>query len=156
MKNKSVALQWNFINQSQIPMPRKFLAIWCQQIEAQLKKDPGFRKKLKSAEVTLVFMDTQAAKRLNAKYRNKNYATDVLSFASLEGGDLVICPQVVQRQCREHGLSFKLELGYLVLHGLLHLFDYEHENSPKEAKLMFALQDRSFARAAKVLGLDWD
>ena len=124
-------------------MPRKFLKSWVRDIEKRLAL-----RKIKVPQnfcLTIVFLNSDEAKKINYQYRRKEYATDVLSFLSSPNeGELILCPQVLKRQATEHRLSFKMEVGYMVLHGLLHLMGYEHEKSKKEAKVMFELQDAVF------------
>lgn len=145
-------MKLEIFNNSSSRIPREFLSQWVKNIETEL-----FKRKLiqsKSLQLNLVFLDKVEAKKLNYKYRNKNYATDVLSFASIEEmhlGDLVICPEVIQKQSQEHGLSIREELGYMVLHGILHLLGYDHEKSKKEAKKMFDLQDGLFEHLCRKL-----
>ncbi len=137
----------NFVNQSSVAMPKKFLTVWFDAVVDQLPaKD---KRAARNREVTIVFLNLARAKALNLQYRGRAYATDVLSFMSEEReslGDLVICPQVVTRQAKEHGLSFRAELAYMSLHGLLHLLGYDHEETQAEAQRMFRLQDRLFSR----------
>jgi probable rRNA maturation factor len=52
----------------------------------------------------------------------------------------------LKRQAREHKLSFQHELGYMVLHGILHLLGYDHETSEADAEKMFAIQDEVFEK----------
>ena len=59
-------------------------------------------------------------------------------------GELVLCPQVVLKQSKEHNLSFRLELTYMLIHGVLHLLGYEHEGSAHRALEMFNIQDLIF------------
>jgi probable rRNA maturation factor len=69
-------------------------------------------------------------RQLNARYRAKNFATDVLSFAAEEPGflgEIVIASGVAQRQARQAGHPIQVELRVLALHGLLHLLGYDHE-----------------------------
>jgi probable rRNA maturation factor len=113
--------------------------------------DEYLRSKLKlgQRELTVVFLDPAPAKKINRTYRKKDYATDILSFESeikAELGELVICPQVLQKQAKEHDLSFKAELSYMLIHGVLHLLGYDHEKSKSEAKKMFDIQDQLFDR----------
>lgn len=124
-------------------MPKKFLTEWILKIEKQLLK-----KKIKcQGELTLVFLNKTAAKKINFKFRKKNYATDVLSFKSeLAFGELVMCPEVILKQSKANSHSFQAELGYMVLHGILHLLGYDHEGSRAEAKKMFQLQDGIYAK----------
>ena len=64
-------------------------------------------------------------------------------------GDLVICLDVIKRQAKEHGLTVQEELGYMVLHGFLHLLGYDHEANVRDAKKMFTLQDDLFEKLLK-------
>jgi probable rRNA maturation factor len=123
-------------------LPRAFLVGWIKKISSQRP----FRK-IKQ-ELVIVFVDAKEMKALNKQYRRRDYATDVLSFESIESGvlgELVICPQVVKAQAKDTGLTYKNELGYMVLHGALHLLGYDHERSKAEEKRMFSLQDRIFS-----------
>ena len=100
-------------------------------------------------ELTIVFLNKEEAKKLNKQFRNKSYATDILSFESNDPesfGELILCSEVIKSQAIEHGLSFRDEAAYMILHGLLHLLGYEHEDDPKRAKIMFDIQDRIFAQ----------
>lgn len=121
-------------------MPRK----WMETVFVFLQKEREIRVGL-----TVVFLDPTQARQLNRKYRNKDYATDVLSFNSDvpgELGELVLCPQVLRRQAKEHGLSFRAELAYMLIHGVLHLQGLDHEKSKAEAAKMFKIQDQLFDR----------
>lgn len=142
-------MQALIVNESKHAVPRKFVQEWVESLAAELKK----RKVLKAAdlkkELTLVFLDKKPAQKINMEFRGKDYATDVLSFDSMEPtslGELVLCPEVLKRQAKEHGLTFQKELGYMLLHGILHLLGYDHETSEKDAKEMFDLQDAVFEK----------
>lgn len=104
---------------------------------------------LKSAsELTIVFVSTNEGRQLNKQFRKKNYATDVLSFSSVVPnslGELVFCMPVLARQAGAHGLTLKEETLYMLIHGLLHLLGYDHEQSRSKARTMFKLQDELFA-----------
>jgi probable rRNA maturation factor len=134
------------LNQSDMAMPKAFLRTWIGGCERALKRRLSRSRSAKlSGELTVVFLNSREARALNREFRRKDYATDVLSFESETGlGELVLCPQVLKRQAREHGLSFREELGYLVLHGVLHLLGFEHERGGRRAKEMYALQDLVF------------
>lgn len=134
------------VNHSSARISRKFLSEWV----ATLSLQPKLKKGLKGKELVIAFLDEKPARKLNKQFRGKDYATDVLSFGS-EGdpeslGELVICPKVIARQAKEHGLSTREELAYMVLHGVLHLLGYDHETSEKDAKVMFKLQDSLFEK----------
>ena len=115
-----------------------------------MAREPKLAKKLRGKELVVAFLDPGPARKLNKQFRQKDYATDVLSFGA-EGdpaalGELVICPQVIVRQAKEHGLSVREELAYMVLHGVLHLLGFDHETSERDAKKMFKLQDGLFEK----------
>lgn len=80
--------------------------------------------------VTIAIVSDATMRRLNRTYRDKDYATDVLSFpADADGvlGDVAIASGVATRQARRLGHSLTTELRVLALHGLLHLLGYDHE-----------------------------
>lgn len=134
------------VNKSKIPVPRKYIAKAFNFFEKELFKKKIIEKK-NNLELTIVFLTKKEAKKLNSNFRNKNYATDVLSFENMDPdsyGELIICSQVAKKQSVEHGLSYRDELIYLTLHGYLHLLGFDHEVSKKEEKLMFDLQDSLF------------
>ena len=135
------------LNQSKQRVPRQFLEQWLSACEKELVKKKVLQAKDLKKELVLVFLAKKPAQALNLEYRGKNYATDVLSFDSVDPdslGELILCPEVLKKQALEHGLSYQLELGYMVLHGLLHLKGFDHERSEAEARQMFAIQDSIF------------
>ena len=109
--------------------------------------------------VNLKICSTQEIKYLNNKFRNLDRETDVLSFPNLNFenkkisskdlsaeldletglvslGDIIICKEIAKKQAREYGHSYKRELCFLALHGLLHLIGYDHENEKEEQEMM--------------------
>ena len=142
-----------FVNESKHALPRQFVQKWLNAIVRELPAAEKKRLKNKNLQMTLAFLGQARARKLNRDYRKRDYATDVLSFAG-DGqeslGDLVMCPEVLIRQAREHDLSFKAELAYMLLHGLLHLLGYDHEASKSQAKRMFGLQDRIFNKLQRL------
>ena len=126
-------------------IPRKFIESWLNDTAKLLKKEAGhdIRKK----EITLAFVTAKQIKKLNQDFRSKPKVTDILSFSGFtdrELGELVILGKIVDQQAKEHNLSKNEELGYLLIHGVLHLLGYEHEKGGKAAKEMFELQDHLF------------
>lgn len=95
--------------------------------------------------------DVKMAK-LNRIFRGKEGPTDVLTFARWEAGmppmpmmdlgDVLIAPKVAKAQAKRFHNTYLQELQRLAVHGLLHLFGYDHELGPKEEKEMFDLQER--------------
>jgi len=94
----------------------------------------------RGGQITIRFVDADEGQALNRDYRDKDYATNVLSFPYEQEpiicGDLVICPAVVEREAREQGKTSEAHYAHLVVHGLLHLQGYDHEAGKKEAHLM--------------------
>ena len=106
-------------------------------------------------EVSVVFTDNEKIRELNREHRNKDSATDVLSFPmydfingeeildgeTAELGDIVISLERAGEQAEEFGHSFKREVAFLTVHSVLHLLGYDHELSEEDEKEMFAIQD---------------
>ncbi len=84
-----------------------------------------------AAEVTVRFVDAEEGRALNAQYRGKDYATNVLTFPYARepalSGDLVLCLPVVLREAAEQGKTAGAHFAHLVVHGMLHLQGYDHE-----------------------------
>ena len=102
-------------------------------------------------EVTIRLVDADEGRTLNAEYRGKDYATNVLSFpAELpEGlpkdvklpllGDLVLCAPVVAREAKEQDKPLAAHYAHLTVHGTLHLLGWDHEDA-REAEAMEQLE----------------
>jgi len=90
-------------------------------------------------EVTIRLVEPDEGQALNAEYRGKDYATNVLSFPyetePVVMGDLVICPAVVAREAAEQGKSAAAHYAHLTVHGMLHLQGWDHEDDA-EARAM--------------------
>lgn len=102
--------------------------------------------------VILHFVNARNIQSLNRQYRGKNRPTDVLSFSNLESpplpgisqplGEIVLCWTVIREQAKRFRVTAREELQRMVIHGCLHLWGYDHEQDAREAKRMFALQER--------------
>jgi probable rRNA maturation factor len=104
-------------------------------------------------ELSLSFVDNERIQGLNRDYRGKDQPTDVLSFALEEGeelpafsedaprmlGDIVISVPKTKEQADEYNHSFMRELGFLAVHGFLHLLKYDHDTEKNQA-MMFSRQ----------------
>lgn len=107
------------------------------------------------SEVSLTFVDNEKIREINREHRNKDSATDVISFAMEEMGvgemmivgaemprvlgDIIISVTRAKEQAEEFGHSFMRELGFLAVHGFLHLLGYDHMTTEDE-KEMFSKQ----------------
>ena len=105
------------------------------------------------SELSLELVGDGRMRRLNRQYRDKDRTTDVLAFAMRESsspvstllGDVVISLPTARRQAEEGGRSLSEELAWLLIHGVLHLCGYDHEQSPAEARRM-KLRERKVLR----------
>lgn len=108
------------------------------------------------AQISLTFVDNEEIRRLNKEFRQKDAATDVLSFPMLEFdengdiidadydvdggeivlGDIVISAERALSQAEEYGHSFLREVTFLVVHSMLHLLGYDHVASEEEETRM--------------------
>lgn len=106
-------------------------------------------------EVSVTCVDVAAIAGLNAAHMGATGPTDVLAFPidavadvvpGVPGllGDVVVCPEVAQRQAPEHDRTPQAELDLLVVHGLLHLLGHDHAE-PDERARMFGLTDALLA-----------
>jgi len=115
-------------------------------------------------EVSVTLVDNERIRELNREYRNKDSATDVLSFPMLEFdedhelirsyeagdfnyddevfllGDIVISLEKAVQQSEEYGHSLEREVGFLTAHSMFHLFGYDHEKEEDE-KIMNEKQE---------------
>nr|WP_040207952.1 rRNA maturation RNase YbeY [Neobacillus jeddahensis] len=107
------------------------------------------------SEVSVTFVSNERIQEINREYRDKDMPTDVISFAMEEVGegevellgvemprvlgDIVISIPRTKEQAEEYGHSFQRELGFLAVHGFLHLLGYDHMTEDDE-KEMFTLQ----------------
>ncbi|WEG14237.1 rRNA maturation RNase YbeY [Pullulanibacillus sp. KACC 23026] len=113
---------------------------------------------VQNAELSVMFVDNDRIQEINAMYRDKDQPTDVISFALEEEGegevvivgeadlprvlgDIVISVPKAVEQAADYGHSFEREIGFLAVHGLLHLLGYDHMTEADESE-MFGLQEK--------------
>lgn len=154
----SLLLDWSN-EQTKYEVPDKWITL-LQQLLQEAAKHEG----LEVAEVTLTFMDNEQIQNINKQYRGIDRPTDVISFALNDDvedeidiiyevedesevdpilgmlGDIIISIEKADEQRVEYGHSLERELGFLFVHGFLHLLGYDHEDEAAE-KEMFAKQE---------------
>jgi probable rRNA maturation factor len=93
-------------------------------------------------EMSVLFVDAESIRRLNAKFLGADYATDVLAFPMMEDdedwvmlGDVYVCPEVARDNAARLGHSLDRELEMLVVHGILHLLGYDHQNDDDMSRM---------------------
>lgn len=102
------------------------------------------------AELSLALIGNAEMQKLNARYRRKDYPTDVLSFPAadyLPGdavplGDVIISLDKAAAQAKEHRHTLDQEVVTLVIHGIVHLLGYDHERSAEAARIMSRLEKK--------------
>ena len=123
------------------------------QIESLLTFAAKKENITEEAELSISFVDEEEIQAINRDYRDKDKVTDVISFSleedepEIEGldmprvlGDIIICLEVAKEQAESYNHSLSRELGFLALHGFLHLLGYDHIEQDDE-KVMFGRQD---------------
>jgi len=116
-------------------------------------------RRARGGELSVLVVGPARSRSLNRRYRGRDYATNVLSFpgpgpspgAAADArllGDLVICPQVLQREARQQRKPVRAHWMHLVIHGVLHLVGYDHER-PADARRM----ERREVRLLRTLGV---
>ena len=134
-------MQVNIINRSNEKIPQLFIEEWVSKLNENLKLSTAHKNL--EGELVVVFVGLEEMTQLNRDFRGKDGGTDILSFEGEGIGELVLCGKILLAQAKEHGLSSRQELGYLLIHGLLHLLGYEHEGvSEAEAEEMYSLQQK--------------
>lgn len=115
-----------------------------------LSEKAHLKQKISCGMVQLVLVDDKTIRTINRDYRAKNKPTDVVSLSYFEDyafpgaddlvGEIFISVDTAKRQAKEHKMTLTQELQLLFVHGLLHIFGYDHEGE-KERKIMFEFQD---------------
>ncbi|KOP64212.1 rRNA maturation RNase YbeY [Paenibacillus solani] len=150
----SLQLAWNN-EQENFQISDELIAL----LEAILQK-AGEAEGVSDGEVDLTFVDDEQIHQLNREYRGIDRPTDVLSFAMNEItndeleiiyeleeddasggipnvlGDIIISVPRAKLQSEEYGHSLERELGFLFVHGFLHLLGYDHQDEASEAEMM--------------------
>lgn len=109
------------------------------------------------AEVSVMIVTNEDIQQINKEYRGKDTPTDVISFALEEEGedeveiigaemppvlgDIIISADRTREQAEEYNHSFKRELGFLAVHGFLHLLGYDHMTKEEEEEMFTKQKD---------------
>ena len=109
---------------------------------AQFKK--WARKALRvDAQIALRIVDEAEGRELNHMYREKDYATNVLTFPLAEDpfiiADILICAPVVAKEAKDQGISLEAHFAHLTVHGILHAHGHDHEVQA-QAELMESIE----------------
>ena len=130
---------------SEAAIPRRMnLSVQYACSDADLPTRADIRRWLRGAEngaaqLTVRFVDREEGQALNRDYRDKDYATNVLSFPyevePILCGDLVLCWPVLRDEALAQGKSLEEHAAHLIVHGCLHLQGFDHETDAEAAEM---------------------
>ena len=140
LKNLTLSLQFGALNDAarhRAALPRHSVTRWIRHALAS------------DAEITVRIVDADEGQSLNRDYRQKDYATNVLTFdytqAPVVTADLVLCAPVVAREAKENKKTLQAHYAHLLVHGTLHAQGWDHETSEADAEEMEALEIKVLA-----------
>jgi probable rRNA maturation factor len=125
-------------------------ALTAQAVEAALAFEAEASGPTEAETITVLLADDQAVRELNAQFRGKDSATNVLSFPAAESahphlGDIALAYGVCAREAEAQGKPLAHHLIHLAVHGTLHLLGYDHQ-ADAEAEAMEAMERAILAR----------
>ena len=101
------------------------------------------------AEITVRIVDAEEGQALNRDFRQKDYATNVLTFdyasEPVVMADLIVCAPVIEREALEQGKDLQAHYAHMLVHGTLHAQGWDHEDD-QEAEAMEAREREVMAR----------
>ncbi len=147
MANKIVIQK---ITSEKLPINQIILKKWINVVLANQKHEKNF-------ELCLRIVEPNEIQNLNQKYRKINKPTNVLAFPNSIPeyflnkniqfiGDIVICPQVLATEALAQNISIDSHWAHIIIHGILHLFGYDHQFDSDTAKM----QGQEIALLAKI------
>lgn len=84
----------------------------------------------KKYSLSVAFISENKIKEINNQYRKKNKATNILSFSlSKNEGEILLCPALIKKETKKFNRNFTQLVGFLVIHGMLHLKGREHSST---------------------------
>ena len=135
LKSLQLSLQFGDVEEAALhraALPRHSVTRW---IRHALQSD---------AEITVRIVDAEEGQALNRDYRQKDYATNVLTFDYTQHpvvtADLVLCAPVVAQEARANNKTLQAHYAHLLVHGTLHAQGYDHETGDEDAEEMEALE----------------
>ena len=123
-------------NEQEVPVDEgRITALACHALASEDVDD--------TAELSILFVTADHIRRLNARFAGDDYATDVLAFPLMEDndddtwvlGDVVVCPQVADRNATRLGHRLSDEVDTVVVHGILHLLGYDHQGDEDRRRM---------------------
>ena len=144
--NKAM-IKFEFVNETKKKIPKTSFKKLSDKFYKVLKKRVDEKLFDRDGQVDLVVISDETIQAMNKEYRNKDKATDVISFAYLEvteyeqsegdiiAGDIFVSVDTAAKQAKEKGHTLKKEIEILVVHGLLRCFGFNHRNDKEEKEM---------------------
>ena len=139
----------NQVNPHKLKIDLQYASTAIESTLSKIASPVLIKKWVKSATplgglITLRFVNATEGKKLNLAFRQKDYATNVLTFPyelskNELAADIIFCIPILQKEAKEQDKLLKAHLAHLIVHGCLHAQGYDHEAS-KDAKKMEALE----------------
>ncbi len=99
----------------------------------RVKYFPKYNQKKLPREVALIEISKKTSQELNRRYRKKNKSTNVLSFRyGPEYGEILLCPEIIKKEAKAQGNTYKYQMTWMVVHGMMHLGGFHHEKGAAE------------------------
>lgn len=119
----------------------------------------------KDKEISLLFVDNEEIRDINKRYLNRDYPTNVISFSLTDGeygninpdvlGDIVISVEKAREDAGEAEIELNDAIDFLMIHGILHLLDYNHEDTSEIEALKMKEKEQELFFMLKGYRLDW-
>jgi len=107
------------------------------------------RKRL-PLEIQVVELSLMDSQKLNKMYRKKNKPTNVLSFRYGKNyGEILLCLDVIKKEAKRAGNTYRYQMTWMILHGMLHLAGMHHENSKTLEKRVEKIEEKILAKIFK-------
>jgi len=140
LKPLSLSLQFGKLKDAarhRAALPRHSVARWIRHALAH------------EGEITVRIVDAEEGQALNRDYRQRDYATNVLTFDYTQEpvvtADLVLCAPVVAKEAKENKKTLQAHYAHLLVHGTLHAQGWDHETGEEDAEAMEAQEIRILA-----------
>lgn len=93
-------------------------------------------------KVVIIEIGKQESRRWNQEYRSKKEPTNVLSFLyGPDYGEILVCPEIIRKEAKSQGNSYKYQMTWMILHGMIHLAGIHHEQSKRAAKKLETIEE---------------
>ena len=116
-----------------------------------VKKFPSYLRRRLPKQILVVAISSSRLGQLNQQYRKENKPPDVLSFRyGKDYGEILVCPAVIRREAKKQGNSYKYQMTWMIVHGMLHLAEIHHEKSKISARKVEKIELEILTRFSKI------